>query len=170
MPPTPLQAPVKLTDVDLADLFSDKSEFKAQLPRRLQPTDFFAIRPWLFPKLKQRWPGCQDMTFAGWLQGYVSSNTHCAFLTDNAIAVGIVQSDIRDAFTYVELLWIVHNKGHAEEALACIREVMKWGERCGAVEFRFKGGEGDISGETIAAALSPQGKATIWAVKLNKVK
>ena len=136
------------------------------LPRRLLPTDFYTLQPWLFPKLKQRWPAVTERTFLAWLSTYINDNAHCAFITDDAIAVAIHQSDIRDPVNYVELLWVVHNIGHFPEAIACIKECIGWAKRKNCAEFRF-GKDGDIPLQDLVNALGASKKRQIHYMPLG---
>ena len=142
------------------------TENNGDIPRRLLPPDFYTLQPWLFPKLKQRWPAITDRTFAAWLSTYVNDNKHCAFITNDAIAVAILQSDIRDPFNYVELLWVVHNVGHFPEAIGCIKECAKWAERQHCAEFRFSK-EGDIPLQDLVSALGAPKKRVTHYLRLG---
>jgi hypothetical protein len=130
------------------------------------PTDFYVLKPWLFAKLNKRWPAITDRTFAAWLSTYVADNAHCAFITDDAVAVALKQSDIRDPVNCVELLWVVHNAGHSQEAFACIRACAEWAKRQGCAEFRF-GEEGDIPLKDVASALGVTKRRTIHYMPLG---
>jgi hypothetical protein len=136
------------------------------LPRRLLPTDFYKLQTWVFPKLKQRWPNVSDKTFAAWLMTYINDNNHCAFITDDAIAVAILQSDIRDSYNYVELLWVIHNIGHFPEAVACMKECIAWAKRMGAAEFRFDK-DGDIPLQDKVNALGAPKKRVVHYMPLR---
>lgn len=133
------------------------SEPVAVQPHRLQLQDLFVLKPWLFDKLRQRWMDYTDRTFVGWLQSYIAASSHCCFCTKDALAVCVLQADIRDPLNYAELLYVVHNPGFLTEALACVTSTVEWARRQGAKEFRFTR-DGDVPQSTLIAHLGAKDK------------
>jgi hypothetical protein len=130
----------------------------------MQIQDIPVVSPWLLPKLQQRWPESTERGFQGRLLSYISSNHTCIICTRNAVGVAQEISDLRDPIQVVELIWITHNEGFLEDGLNVVRELVEWGWRRGAKEFRFTR-EGDIAIENLRGAIGARKSRTTHYVE-----
>lgn len=136
-------------------------------PHRLDPNDFARISKWLFPKLAQRWPTYNDRAFLNMLQSFLTSNTHNAFCTENAIAAAYITTEPRDPGDYCELMWVVHNSGYLEDAILCINALVDWAKRKKCIGFHFTK-EGDVPLPELVSRLPPSKTRIVQVISFVK--
>jgi hypothetical protein len=106
--------------------------------RRFGLVDLTTKGPWLYSRLKAKYPTVPDREFQGWLYGFEGSNECWFTCTDNAIALfQVVKERLSPVPTVVEQFVFVvdpKNIGHIDEGAFLYENMMMWAKGIGARE------------------------------------
>lgn len=112
--------------------------------RRVNDADLTAM-PWLLDRLKEHWPNVAPNTWYSRLRVYMHDNGYLFVRNDRAIALAFVARDLFDRKPWVAPVFILHadrgkpnaeDEGGRSDAIALVREIVRWARTLGATEVR----------------------------------
>jgi hypothetical protein len=112
--------------------------------RRMTEADLTQM-PWLITRLKEHWP---DVALNSWysrLRVYMHDNGYLFVRNDRAVALAFVARNLFDLRPWVAPVFVLHadrdrpiaeDEGGAKDAIALVREIVRWAKTMGASEVR----------------------------------
>lgn len=98
---------------------------KASIPWRAAPPDIQRMMPWVYDRLKDRYPGVAMNTVESWLRSCAFSTDHLIVCTRNAMGLFELR---REEFgkQWVSEKFVLNQEGHDQDGAALYRMAATW--------------------------------------------